>query len=119
MSQFFEVDKIGDVAVVSFKKNVVSDLEDVGIMGEGIASSIVLMIENGCQKFIIDFGVVEFLHGDFLAHLISLKRKFNGSTKIVLCGLNQQPYDKFLETKIYQLFTIVKDKEEAFPIFQQ
>ena len=114
MSQLFEVNRIDDVVVVSFKKMVVFDLEEIGVMGEGVASSIVLGVENNFKKFVIDFGIVEFLQCGFLRHLVSLRRRVDiARGRIVLCGLNPQPYGKFLETKIYQLFTIVKDEEEA------
>ncbi len=109
-TQYVSVVERGDVRVVTITEKIV--LNDKVI--EGIAKELNALLEDGRNRFIIDFHEIEFLSSLMLGKFMAFKRAVqarNGSLR--LCGMNNEIFELFVLTNLVKFFDVRRSLEEA------
>jgi anti-anti-sigma factor len=100
----FEVQELGDVTVVTFTNDKLTDLESIQDINEQVSS---LVDELGRKRVLLDLGNVEFLSSGALGKFISLNKKLRvAGGQLTLCNMDPQIYEVFRLTKLDKLFRI-------------
>lgn len=107
-----EIAKEGDVAVVTFAKNSISNIEDVAATSEQIGNFIE---QNRPKRVVFDFADVKFFSSQVLGLLLAVRAKMMqcGEGQVVISSINPQLYRVFKITNLDQVFTFFPDMESA------
>jgi anti-sigma B factor antagonist len=108
----FEVKKQGDVTVI--------DVEGQLIVGnrQELKQKVLEELENGAQKFLIDFSSTGYIDSSGLGVLVSLSKKIREQGgELRLANLNEDLRTLFELTKLDTLFNIADSREEALSGF--
>ncbi|MGA2680037.1 MAG: STAS domain-containing protein [Sedimentisphaerales bacterium] len=101
----------GDVAIVTFKKSSISNVEDISITAEHVARFIA---DNRPNRVIFDFNGVKFFSSRVLGLLLETRASlssYNGD--VLISGINPQLHRVFKITNLDQVFEFFPDTESA------
>ena len=101
----------GDVAIVTFKKSSISNVEDISITAEHIAR---FVDSNRPSRVIFDFNGVKFFSSRVLGLLLetrSFVSSYDG--EVFISGINPQLHRVFKITNLDQVFEFFPDTESA------
>lgn len=111
----FEVEDIGDVAMVIFTDQKIYDEQNIKVIGEQL---FLLVDELGKKKIILNFKNVNYMSSLLFGKLITLNKKLVSiGGKLVLCDLDPKSREVFEIVKLDKLFVIVEDDQEALKKF--
>lgn len=106
-----QISSEGEVAVVTFKKSAISDVEDISITAGHIAR----FVEANHPKLVIfDFKGVKFFASRVLGVLLETRASlssYNG--EVLISGINPQLHRVFKITNLDQVFEFFPDTESA------
>ncbi|MGD0572298.1 MAG: STAS domain-containing protein [Sedimentisphaerales bacterium] len=101
----------GDVAIVTFKKSSISNVEDISITAEHVARFIA---DNRPNRVIFDFNGVKFFSSRVLGLLLETRASlssYNGD--VFVSGINPQLHRVFKITNLDQVFDFFPDTKSA------
>ena len=108
----FEVSKDGDVTLIEVEGQLI-----VGNRQE-LKQQVLRQLEEGDQKFVIDFAETGYIDSSGLGVLVSLSKKIREQGgELRLASLNEDLRTLFELTKLDTLFRIADDKEQAMEGF--
>ena len=109
------VEDIGDVTVVNFVDRKILDEQNIQIIGEQLFN---LVDELNRKKIVLSFHNVEYFSASGLGKLLTLHSKLSKiGGQLVFCSMISEIFETFEITKLYKLFTIVKDEQRALQAF--
>jgi len=106
-----QISSDGDVAIVTFRKGSISNVEDISITAEHIANFI---DANRPKLVIFDFKGVKFFSSRVLGLLLETRAaisSYNG--EVFISGINPQLHRVFKITNLDQVFEFFPDTESA------
>jgi anti-sigma B factor antagonist len=101
----------GGVAIVTFKKSSISNVEDISITAGHVARFIA---DNHPNRLIFDFNGVKFFSSRVLGLLLETRASlssYNGD--VLISGINPQLHRVFKITNLDQVFEFFPDTESA------
>lgn len=108
----FEVSKTGDVTLIEVEGQLI-----VGNRQE-LKQQVLEQLEDGDQKFVIDFAETGYIDSSGLGVLVSLSKKIREQGgELRLSSLNEDLRTLFELTKLDTLFRIADDKAQALEGF--
>lgn len=108
-----EVETTGDMTVVRFALHTSLDEQNAQTIGDQLIS---LAEQIGGRKLLLEFGNVEYITSTALGKLITLSKKLTAAGgQLVLAHLNPRIAEVFEITRLNQLFTIVRDRNDEGP----
>jgi anti-sigma B factor antagonist len=108
----FEVSKSGDVTLIEVEGQLI-----VGNRQE-LKQQVLEQLEDGDQKFVIDFANTGYIDSSGLGVLVSLSKKIREQGgELRLSSLNDDLRTLFELTKLDTLFRITDNKEQALEGF--
>jgi anti-sigma B factor antagonist len=110
-----KIHKQGDVCVVEFEDRKILEEPLINDIGERISE----LIEADTEpKILLDFKNVEYLSSAALGVLITLNNQLlERQGQLVLADIHPQIYEVFKITRLYKLFNIQSNTEEAIKAF--
>jgi anti-sigma B factor antagonist len=106
-----QISSEGDVAIVTFKKSAISNLEDISVTASHIAG----FVEANHPKCVIfDFKGVKFFSSRVLGMLLETRAalaSYNG--EVLISAINPQLHRVFKITNLDQVFEFFPDAESA------
>lgn len=105
----FTVEQIGDVYVAQIREGGL-DWHKVQVLGRELSA----LIDQGCRKLILRFGVTECLYSALMGQLLLVRRRLQeckGSLK--LCEVPPLTRDVFRVCKLQDFFEFVPDLQGA------
>jgi anti-anti-sigma factor len=106
-----QIEQQGDVAVVSFKKSSISNVQDITLAAQNIAQ---FVEANHPKKVIFDFKSVKFFSSQVLGLLLETRAAvgaYNG--KVFISAINPQLHRVFKITNLDQVFAFFRDIDSA------
>jgi anti-sigma B factor antagonist len=101
----------GDVAIVTFRKSSISNVEDISITSEHIAKFIEA---NHPKRVIFDFKGVKFFSSRVLGLLLETRASVSSyEGDVFISGINPQLHRVFKITNLDQVFEFFPDTESA------
>jgi anti-sigma B factor antagonist len=101
----------GEIAIVTFKKSSISNVEDISVTAGHIAKFIE---DNRPNRVIFDFKGVKFFSSRVLGLLLETRSSvssYNG--EVLISGINPQLHRVFKITNLDQVFDFFPDTESA------
>lgn len=116
--EHLNVQRVGDVAVVSFKCLQISDAIVVAELRRELNTLIEATLLSDSKKVLLDFANVGYLSSAFLGMLITFdKRAKAESCHMHMCNLRPDILEIFQITRLDKLFTIHKNRESSLRAF--
>ena len=106
-----QISSEGDVAIITFRKGSISNIEDISATAEHIAGFI---DTNRPRLVIFDFKDVKFFSSRVLGLLLETRASlssYNG--EVFISGINPQLHRVFKITNLDQVFVFFSDTESA------
>ena len=101
----------GDVAIVTFKKSSISNVEDISVTAGHIAKFIE---DNRPKRVIFDFKGVKFFSSRVLGLLLETRASLSSyDGEVFISGINPQLHRVFKITNLDQVFVFFPDTESA------
>ncbi|MGD0551347.1 MAG: STAS domain-containing protein [Sedimentisphaerales bacterium] len=101
----------GDIAIVTFRKSSISNVEDISITAEHVAR---FVADNHPNRVIFDFNGVKFFSSMVLGLLLETRASlssYNGD--VLISGINPQLHRVFKITNLDRVFEFFPDTESA------
>lgn len=106
-----EIESQGDIAVVSFKKSIVSSVDDI------VATSAQLnayVKKNQPKRIVFDFEGVKFFSSQVLGLILEMRAKLRDyGGEVAISSINPQLHRVFKITNLDQVFKFFENKESA------
>jgi anti-sigma B factor antagonist len=106
----------GDIAIVTFRKSTISNVEDISSAAESIAA---FLDANHPKKVIFDFMGVKFFSSPLLGLLLETRAKiapYKG--QVFVSSINPQLHRVFKITNLDQVFKFFPDTQSALSALQ-
>jgi len=106
----------GDIAIVTFRKSTISNVEDISSAAGSIAA---FVDENHPKKVIFDFKNVKFFSSPVLGLLLETRARISSyKGQVFVSSINPQLHRVFKITNLDQVFKFFPDTQSALSALQ-